>query len=89
MKGNAVTVSDVFSSLKGSRQTQQSVLKCNFIKALEKNIQTWKESAKKIDKAYKKLSFKEFQCRVNSHKYLQPMVKQKESYVLKSITQVG
>ena len=38
MKGDTVTVGDVFDSLKGSSQTQQSVLSATLQKALEKRI---------------------------------------------------
>ena len=46
MKGDTVTVWDVFNSLKGSNQTQQSVLSATLQRVLEKN--TVARSAKKM-----------------------------------------
>ena len=45
MKGDTVTVGDVFDSLKGSSQTQQKGFECNLQKLLKKNTVT--RSAKK------------------------------------------
>jgi len=53
MKGDTVTVGDVFDSLKGSNQTQQSVLSATLQKALEKEYGS-KVSKEDVDKAYKK-----------------------------------
>jgi len=52
MKGDTVTVGDVFDSLKGSSQTQQSVLSATLQKALEKEY----GSKVNVDKAYKQAS---------------------------------
>ena len=52
MKGDTVTVGDVFDSLKGSSQTQQSVLSATLQKALEKEYGS-KVSKEDVDKAYK------------------------------------
>ena len=54
MKGDTVTVGDVFDSLKGSSQTQQSVLSATLQKALEKNMVA--RSAKKTLTSYKQAS---------------------------------
>lgn len=51
MKGDTVTVGDVFDSLKGSRQTQESVLSATLTKALEKDYGD-KVSKEEVDKAY-------------------------------------
>ena len=76
MKGDTVTVGDVFDSLKGSNQTQQSVLSATLQKALEKEYGS-KVSKEEVDKAYNNTE-------TNSHKCLQPMVKQKSHTALKS-----
>ena len=55
MKGDTVTVGDVFDSLKGSSQTQQSVLSATLQKALEKEYGS-KVSKEDVDKAYKQAS---------------------------------
>ena len=55
MKGDTVTVGDVFNSLKGSNQTQQSVLSATLQKVLEKEYGS-KVSKEDIDKAYKQAS---------------------------------
>ena len=81
MKGDTVTVGDVFDSLKGSSQTQQSVLSATLQKALEKEYGS-KVSKEDVDKAYKQA---QNNTEINSHKYLQPMVKQKSHTVLKSV----
>ena len=51
MKGDTVTVGDVFDSLKGSRQTQESVLSATLTKALEKEYGD-KVTKEDVDKAY-------------------------------------
>ena len=55
MKGDTVTVGDVFNSLKGSNQTQQSVLSATLQKVLEKEYGS-KVSKEDVDKAYKQAS---------------------------------
>ena len=55
MKGDTVTVGDVFNSLKGSNQTQQSVLSATMQKVLEKEYGS-KVSKEDVDKAYKQAS---------------------------------
>ena len=54
-RGDTVTVGDVFDSLKGSSQTQQSVLSATLQKALEKEYGS-KVSKEDVDKAYKQAS---------------------------------
>ena len=55
MKGDTVTVGDVFNSLKGSNQTQQSVLSATLQTVLEKEYGS-KVSKEDVDKAYKQAS---------------------------------
>lgn len=81
MKGDTVTVGDVFNSLKGSNQTQQSVLSATLQKVLEKEYGS-KVAKKMLIKPINKL---QNNTETNFHKCLQPMVRQKSHTVLKSV----
>ena len=54
MKGDTVTVGDVFDSLKGSNQTQQSVFECNVAKGLLKKNTVARSAKKMLTKPIKK-----------------------------------
>ncbi len=73
-----------FDSLKGSVQTQQSILSATLQKALEKEYGS-KVSKEDVDKAYKQASE---QYGINSHKYL-PMVKQSFKNCNQPYTKIG